>query len=95
MLTNSAEQMKVNVFMTFDELPEYIMVMLDRKEFIVKVQYYRANNDEITDIDLDKFEVIKSFTHANLEEAELKYSELNDVRVAVPMISGYLKNLSK
>lgn len=92
MLMTSAEQMKVNVFMTFDELPEYIMVMLDRKELIVKIQYYRAKNDELTDIDLEKFVVIKSFTLANIEEAELKYSELNDVRVAIPMISEYLKN---
>ncbi|MEG0385975.1 MAG: trypsin [Solibacillus sp.] len=95
MPTNSAEHMKVNVFMTFDDLPEYIMVTLDRKEFIVKVQYYRAENDEIADIDLNKFEVIKSFIHANLEDAEHKYCEVNDVRVAIPMISEYLKNTLK
>ncbi|MEK4229279.1 trypsin [Solibacillus sp. FSL H8-0538] len=92
MLTNSAERMKVNIFMTFDELSEYILVTLDRHELIVKVLYYRAEKDEITDIDLDKFEVVKSFTCANLEEAELKYSEWNDLRIAVSMISEYLKN---
>ncbi|MCH7321515.1 trypsin [Solibacillus sp. MA9] len=92
MLTNSAEHMKVNLFMTYDELSEYILVMFDKHELIVKVLYYKAKNDEATDIDVEKFEVVKSFTASNLVDAELMYSKWNDVRIAVPMISEYLKS---
>ncbi|MEO4054518.1 trypsin [Solibacillus sp. CAU 1738] len=89
MIMNSAEHMKVNVFMTFDELSEYVMVTLDRHKLIVEVLYYRAESDEIFDLDLDKFEVVKSFTYANLAEAERKYAEVNDIRIAAPMIAEY------
>lgn len=92
MLINSAERMKFNVFMTFDELSEYVLVMLDRYEYIVKVLYYRAESNELTDLNLDNFEVVKSFVYANLEEAERKYAEVNDIRIAGPMVTEYLKN---
>ncbi|WP_274309951.1 trypsin [Solibacillus daqui] len=94
MLTHSAEHMKVNLFMTYDELSEYILVMLDKHELIVKVLYYKARKDEVTEIDLEKFEVVKSFAASNLEDAELMYSKWNDVRIAVSMISEYIKSRS-
>lgn len=88
---NSTDNIKVNLFMTYDELSEYILVMFDKQELMVKLLYYKAKNDEITDIDLEKFEIVKSFTASNLEDAELKYSEWNDIRVAISMISEHLK----
>ena len=84
------EHIKVNLFMTYDELSEYILVMFDKHELIVKLLYYKGKNDEVTDIDVEKFEVVENFIASNLDDAELKYSEWNDVRVAVPMISEYL-----
>lgn len=93
MFENRRGQMSVNVFMTYDELPEYILVMLDRQELIVTVYYYRAENDGITDIDLNKFVIINKFNHANLEGAELKYSKVNDVGVANSMIPERLKKI--
>ena len=88
---NRTENMKVNLFMTYDELSEYILVIFDKHELIVKLLYYKETNDEVTGIDVEKFEVVKYFTASNLEDAELKYSEWNDVRVAVPLISEFLK----
>lgn len=88
----STERMRVNLFMTYDELSEYVLVTLDRHDLIVKVLYYLAKSDELFNLDIDKFDVAKSFTCANLEEAERKYDEVNDIRVAGPIIAEYLKN---
>lgn len=93
MFENRKGQMSVNVFMTFDELPEYILVMLDRRELIVTVRYYQAQRDEITDMDLNKFVIIKKFTHARIEDAECHYSKMNDVREANAIISKCLRRV--
>lgn len=45
-------------------------------------------------IDIDKLEVVKSFKCANIQEAEQKYSELNDVRKIFSMISKYFNNIN-
>lgn len=87
---NRTENMKVNLFMTYDELSEYILVMFDKHELTVKILYYKGKDDEISVINVEKFEIVENFTASNLEEAELKYSEWNNVSVALPMISEYL-----
>ena len=89
---NSVEYMKVNLFMTYDEISEYILVIFDKHELTVKILYYKGKDDEITTIDVEKFDVVESFTASNIEDAELKYSLWNNVSVAVPMISEYLKS---
>lgn len=89
---NSAEYMKVNLFMTYDEISEYILVIFDKRELTVKILYYKGKDDEITTIDVEKFEVVENFTALTIEDAEHKYSEWNNVSVAVPMISEYLKS---
>lgn len=89
---NSTEHLKVNLFMTYDEISEYILLIFDKLELTVKLLYYKGKDDEITTIDVEKFEVVEAFKALNLEDAELKYSEWNNVGVAVPIISRYLKS---
>ena len=89
---NSTEYLKVNLFMTYDEISEYILVIFDKRELTVKILYYKGKDDEITTIEVEKFEVVENYTASNIEDAELKYSEWNNVSIAVPMISEYLKS---
>ncbi|WP_332647029.1 hypothetical protein [Lysinibacillus sp. 54212] len=94
MLTNNTKRIEVNVFFSLSEIPEYAVVSIDRHELVVKVLYFRAEDDEMIDIDLDKLEVIKSFECSDLAEAERKYLELSDASITIPMVMEYLKNQS-
>ena len=56
-LIENTGRLEVNIFMSLGDYPEYTLVALDRDDLVVKVLYYRAENDKEIAIDLNKIEV--------------------------------------